>query len=57
MVALRKLQQDEMDLFRKDRDCERKRIDPVETKVRQEKETKFKSDNAELLSKVKPLGT
>jgi hypothetical protein len=57
MSALRKLQQDEMDLFRKDRDCERKLIDPVETKVRQEKETKFKSDNAELLSKVKPLGT
>jgi hypothetical protein len=57
MAALRKLQQDEMDLFRKDRDCERKLIDPVETKVRQAKETKFKSDNAELLSKVKPLGT
>jgi hypothetical protein len=57
MSALRKLQQDEMDLFRKDRDCERKLIDPVETKVREQKETKFKSDNAELLSKVKPLGT
>jgi hypothetical protein len=57
MAALRKLQQDEMSLFNKDRNCESKRIDPVETKVRQEKETKFKSDNAELLSKVKPLGT
>jgi hypothetical protein len=56
-AALRKLQQDELDLFNKDSTCERKNIDPVETKVRQEKETKFKSDNAELLGKVKPLGT
>jgi hypothetical protein len=57
MAAVRKLQQDEMSLFNEDRNCESKLIDPVETKVRQEKETKFKSDNAELLSKVKPLGT
>jgi hypothetical protein len=57
MVALRKLQQDELDLFSKDLACEQQHIDPVETKVRQEKETRFKSDNAELLSKVKPLGT
>ncbi len=56
-AALRKLQQDELDLFNKDLTCEKKHIDPVEKKVRQEKETKFKSDNAELLSKVKPLGT
>jgi hypothetical protein len=57
MTALGKLQQDELDLFNKDSTCERQNIDPVETKVRQEKETKFKSDNAELLGKVKPLGT
>jgi outer membrane murein-binding lipoprotein Lpp len=57
MAALRKLQQAELDLFRKDVGCERQHIDPVETKVRQEKETKFKSDNADLLRKVKPLGT
>jgi hypothetical protein len=56
-AALAKLQQDEIDLFRKDNSCEQKNIDPVETKVRQEKETRFKSDNAELLRKVKPLGT
>jgi hypothetical protein len=56
-AALAKLQQDELDLFRTDSGCERKLIDPVESKVRQEKETKFKSDNAELLRKVKPLGT
>jgi hypothetical protein len=54
---LRQLQQDEMDLFNKDRACEIKHIDPVETKVREEKETKFKSDNSDLLSRVKPLGT
>jgi hypothetical protein len=57
MTALRKLQQDELDLFHKDLACEQQHIDPVETKVRQEKETRFKSDNADLLSKVKPLGT
>lgn len=57
MAALRKLQADELDLFRKDLKCEQQHIDPVETKVRQEKETKFKSDNADLLRKVKPLGT
>jgi hypothetical protein len=56
-AALSKLQQDELDLFRKDFSCEKQHITPVETKIRQEKETKFKSDNAELLRKVKPLGT
>jgi hypothetical protein len=56
-AALHKLQQDEMDLFNRDRGCEKTQIDPVETKVRQQKETKFKSDNADLLSKVKPLGS
>jgi hypothetical protein len=56
-AALAKLQQDELDLFHKDLACEQQHITPVETKVRQEKETKFKSDNAELLRKVKPLGT
>jgi hypothetical protein len=56
-AALRRLQQDELDLFNKDLACEKKHIGPVEKKVRQEKETRFKSENAELLSKVKPLGT
>jgi hypothetical protein len=57
MAALRKLQQDELDLFSQSMACERKHIEPVENKVRQEKEAKFKSDNAELLRTVKPLGT
>jgi hypothetical protein len=57
MAALRKLQQDELDLFSKAIACERKHVEPVEEKVRQEKEAKFKSDNAELLRTVKPLGT
>lgn len=56
-AALRKLQQDELDLFTKDLACENEHIAPVETKVREEKETRFKRDNAELLRKVKPLGT
>jgi hypothetical protein len=57
MAALRKLQQDEMDLFNKDLTCENKHITPVETTVRRQKEARFKSANAELLSRVKPLGT
>ncbi len=57
MAALRTLQREELDVFQKDLACEEKHIEPVETKVREEKETRFKSDNAELLSTVKPLGT
>jgi hypothetical protein len=57
LAALRKLQQDELDLFNTSFACERKHVDPVERKVREEKETRFKSDNAELLNTVKPLGT
>ncbi|MGH2943231.1 MAG: hypothetical protein ACRDLN_10730 [Solirubrobacteraceae bacterium] len=57
MAALRKLQQDELDLFNTAYDCERRHVDPVEAKVRREKETRFKSDNAELLRTVRPLGT
>jgi hypothetical protein len=56
-AALRKLQQDELDLFNASSACERKHVDPVERTVRAEKEAKFKSDNAELLRTVKPLGT
>jgi hypothetical protein len=56
-AALAKLQQDELDLFHKDLACENSHITPVEAKIRQQKEAKFKSDNAELLRKVKPLGT
>lgn len=57
MEALRKLQRDEIDLFRKAFACEERHVDPVEDKVREEKEALFKSDNAELLRTVKPLGT
>ena len=56
-AALRDLQQDELDLFAKDLACENEHIAPVETRVRQEKETQFRTENAELLRKVKPLGT
>jgi hypothetical protein len=57
MAALHALQRDELDLFNASFACERKHVDPVEDKVRREKEAKFKSDNAELLRTVKPLGT
>ena len=44
MAALGKPQQDELDLFSKAMACEREHVEPVEEKVRQEKEAKFKSD-------------
>ncbi len=56
-AALAKLQQREVELSNKDLACERKKITPVEDVVRKEKETQFKNANADLLSKVKPLGT
>lgn len=56
-AALRTLQQDEMTLYNQDRACEKKHIDAVETKVRQAKEARFKDDNADLLARVKPLGS
>lgn len=55
--ALRKLQQDEIALSRADVACENKHIAAVETKVQQEKEVKFREENAELLRTVRPLGT
>jgi hypothetical protein len=56
-TALRKLQQDEIALSRSDVTCEKQHIASIETKVQEEKEVKFRADNAELLRTVKPLGT
>ena len=56
-AALVELQRSEVDLSTKDVACERKHITPVEEKVRTEKETRFRERNADLLGKVKPLGS
>jgi len=57
MQALRRLQQDELELTAADIACEDKHIAKVEEKVQAEKEARFRNDNAELLRTVKPLGT
>jgi hypothetical protein len=57
MAALTALQRREIDLSSKDLACERKHITPVESKVRAEKEAAFRDANADLLRKVKPLGS
>lgn len=56
-AALAELQRSEVDLSTKDVACERKHITPTEEKVRTEKETRFREQNADLLRQVKPLGT
>lgn len=53
--ALAALQRREVELQRQEIACEEKHIVPVEDVVREEKETRFKDANAELLRKVKPL--
>ncbi|MDX6720302.1 MAG: hypothetical protein QOJ63_2556 [Solirubrobacteraceae bacterium] len=56
-VALRALQREELEFSTQDVACEKRHIEAVEGKVQAEKERRFKSDNAELLRTVKPLGT
>ncbi|HVF78323.1 MAG TPA: hypothetical protein VNA28_08490 [Solirubrobacteraceae bacterium] len=57
MEALRKLQQEEIALTRADVACEKTHIEKIEQTVQEEKEVKFREENAELLRTVKPLGT
>jgi hypothetical protein len=56
-AALSDLQRRELDLSNKDVSCEKQHVTPVEDVVRKEKETQFKETNADLLARVKPLGT
>ncbi|MEA2148880.1 MAG: hypothetical protein QOD69_710 [Solirubrobacteraceae bacterium] len=56
-AALADLQRRELDLSNKDLACEKQHVTPVDDVVRKEKETQFKETNADLLAKVKPLGT
>ena len=56
-AALDDLQRSEVELSNADLACEEKHVSDVETTVREEKEARFREDNATLLSKVKPLGT
>jgi hypothetical protein len=56
-AALDDLQRAEVELSNADRACEEQHVSDVETTVREEKEARFREDNATLLSEVKPLGT
>ncbi len=56
-AALRTLQRDELSLSRADIACEKEHIAAIEDRVQEEKEVKFRAENAELLRTVRPLGT
>ncbi len=56
-AALAALQRREVELTRDDLACEKRFIAAVEDKVRDEKETRFRDENAELLRQVRPLGS
>jgi hypothetical protein len=56
-AALAALQRREVELTGDDLACEAKYITATEDKVREEKETRFRDENAELLRQVKPLGS
>jgi hypothetical protein len=56
-AALAALQRREVELTGDDLACEAKFITATEDKVREEKETRFRDENAELLRQVKPLGS
>lgn len=56
-AALDELQHSEVELSNADLACEERHVNEVETTVREEKEARFREANADLLSKVKPLGT
>jgi hypothetical protein len=56
-AALAELQRREVELSDHDVQCEHEHITPVETVVRAEKEAAFRERNAELLRRVKPLGS
>ena len=55
-AALAALQRREVELTGHDLACEAKFIAAVEDNVREEKEARFRDENAELLRQVKPLG-
>lgn len=57
VVALKELQRYEVELSNADLACEEQHVTKTETTVREEKEARFREENADLLSKVKPLGT
>ena len=54
-AALAKLQQDEVAVARKDLECEKKHITPVENKVRPQYEAAFRSQNQALIGQVRPV--
>ncbi len=56
-AALAELQRLEVQWTNEDLACEEKHIAEIEDTVREEKETRFRDENAELLRQVRPLGS
>jgi len=56
-AALDQLQRSEVELSTADLACEEQHVSEVENTVREEKEARFREQNATLLEQVKPLGT
>lgn len=56
-AALDDLQREEVDLSNADLACEEEHLTKIEATIQEEKEAVFREENAELLSRVKPLGT
>jgi hypothetical protein len=56
-AALRELQRLEVEWTNQDLACEEQHISDVEDTVREEKEARFRDENAELLRQVRPLGS
>ncbi len=55
-AKLAQLQQEEVEVARKDFACEKEHIAPVEAKVRPQYEAAFRSQNQSLIGQVKPVG-
>ena len=55
-VALDELKRREVELSKADLACEEKHVTEIEETVRNEKEARFREENADLLTQVKPLG-
>ena len=56
-AALAELRRRELQLASQDIACERTHIVPVEDGLRADKEAAFRDENADLLNRVKPLGS
>jgi hypothetical protein len=54
-AALATLQREEVAIAQRDSQCEQKKIQPVESVVRPEYETRFREQNRGLMSQIRPV--